>query len=251
LAHALDNSSSAGGLSNGIGVRSYYLLGLGSEYTNSSYDIRNRFTFNGSYQLPFGHGRDYLNNSRLMDLAVGGWQISATFTGQTGIPLGGISPIGSTASGGSARAVKIGDPFQAGGTAPAGGASSCPSQVRTKENWYNPCAFANPLPGNSIPGGTLVTNPTQVLAYLGDKQNLIYGPGYWRADSSVFKNFTTLREQYLQFRADAFNLFNHPTLNNPSNTSNGSNGGQITGPKNLQANAPDARFLQLSLKYVF
>jgi hypothetical protein len=251
LAHALDNSSSAGGLSNGVGVRSYYLLGLGSEYTNSSYDIRNRFTFNGSYQLPFGLGHDYLNRSRLMDLAVGGWQVSATFTGQTGIPLGGISPIGSTASGGSARAVRMSDPFHAGGTAPANGASSCPSKVRTKENWYNPCAFANPLPGNAIPAGTLITDPAQVLAYLGDKQNLIYGPGYWRADTSLFKNFATFREQYLQFRADAFNVFNHPTLNNPSNTSNGSNGGQITGPKNLQANAPDARFLQLSLKYVF
>jgi hypothetical protein len=250
-AHALDNSSSAGGLSNGIGVRSYYLLGLDSEYTNSSYDIRHRVTFNGSYQLPFGHGRNYLNDSRLLDLAVGGWQVSGTFTGQTGIPLGGISPIGSTASGGSARAVKVGDPFRAGGTAPAGGASTCPSQVRTKDNWYNPCAFANPLSGNTIPAGTLITNPTQVLAYLGDKQNLIYGPGFWRADTSLFKNFVTFREQYLQFRADAFNVFNHPTLSNPSNTSNGSNGGQITGPKNLQANAPDARFLQLSLKYVF
>jgi hypothetical protein len=91
------------------------------------------------------------------------------------------------------------------------------------------------------------------LAYLGDKQNIVYGPGYWGADTSLFKNFPTFREQYLQFRADAFNVFNHPTLNNPSsdNANNGSGGGQITGPKNLQANAPDARFLQLSLKYVF
>jgi hypothetical protein len=43
---------------------------------------------------------------------------------------------------------------------------------------------------------------------------------------------------------------NHPTLSNPSNTSNNT-GGQITGPKFFQNNTPDARFLQLSLKYVF
>jgi len=250
-AHALDNSSSAGGLSTGIGVRSYYLLGLNSEYTNSSYDIRNRFTFNGNYQLPFGHGRAYLHDSRLMDLAVGGWSLSGTLTAQSGIPLGGISPIGSTVAGGSARAVKIRDPFAPGGTPPPGGAASCPTQTRTKENWYNPCSFANPLAGDSIPAGTLITDPAVALAYLGDKQNIVYGPGYWRADMSLFKNFPTFREQYLQFRVDAFNVFNHPTLDKPSTTNNGSGGGQITGPKNLQANAPDARFLQLSLKYVF
>jgi hypothetical protein len=44
---------------------------------------------------------------------------------------------------------------------------------------------------------------------------------------------------------------NHPTLANPSTTNNNSNGGQITGPKFFQQNTPDARFLQLSLKYAF
>jgi hypothetical protein len=250
-AHALDNSSSAGGLSNGIGVRSYYLLGLNSEYTNSSYDIRNRFTFNGNYQFPFGKGRTYLHDSRLVDLAVGGWSLSGTFTAQSGLPIGGVSPIGSTAAGGSARAVMIRDPFAPGGTSPLGNSVQCPTQTRTKDHWYNPCAFANPLDGSKIPQGTLITDPRTVLQYLGDKQNIVYGPGFWRADTSLFKNFATLHEQYLQFRVDAFNVFNHPTLGNPSTSNNGSGGGQITGPKNLQANAPDARFLQLSLKYVF
>jgi hypothetical protein len=55
----------------------------------------------------------------------------------------------------------------------------------------------------------------------------------------------------LQFRADGFNVLNHPTLANPSNTSNNPSGGQITGPKFFQNNTPDARFFQLSLKYAF
>jgi hypothetical protein len=68
---------------------------------------------------------------------------------------------------------------------------------------------------------------------------------------SLFKNFVTFREQHLQFRADAFNLLNHPTWGNPSNQGIGPQGGQITGTKFFQNNTPDARFLQLSLKYTF
>ena len=86
---------------------------------------------------------------------------------------------------------------------------------------------------------------------LGGRSNTIYGPGYYSVNMSLFKNFTTFREQYLQFRADAFNLLNHPTLANPSTQNNNSNGGQITGPKFFQQNTPDARFLQLYLKYAF
>jgi hypothetical protein len=65
------------------------------------------------------------------------------------------------------------------------------------------------------------------------------------------KEFSTWHEQYLQFRADAFNLFNHPTWANPGNTNLSNNAGQITGPLGLQTNVPDARFFQLSAKYVF
>jgi hypothetical protein len=66
---------------------------------------------------------------------------------------------------------------------------------------------------------------------------------------SIFKNFKTFREQSLQFRSDIFNLFNTPTLGLPSNTGIGSNGGEITGTRNLQNHAPDSRFFQLALRY--
>jgi hypothetical protein len=68
---------------------------------------------------------------------------------------------------------------------------------------------------------------------------------------SLFKNFNTIREQFLQFRVDAFNILNHPTWNNPSTASTSPASGLITAPKSFQSNTPDARFLQLSGKYVF
>jgi hypothetical protein len=146
------------------------------------------------------------------------------------------------------------DPFGAGGFPdPSNPDITCAPKTRTKANWYNPCAFRNPLPGNLI--GTagypsVVTDKQTAIAFLGGRSNNIYGPGYYQVNMSLFKNFPTWREQYLQFRADAFNVLNHPTLSNPNNSIN-NNGGNITGTKFFQSNTPDARFFQLSLKYAF
>jgi hypothetical protein len=241
-AHSLDDTSDAGGLSAAIGDRNMALIPIIDEYTNSAYDVRQRFTLNGNYELPFGKGRTYLNQSALLDEAVGGWSSSLTFAAQTGTPFT-VTPNNSTVSGGSARAILTGDPFA------GGGGSGCPTSVRNKSNWYNPCAFANPLSGNQVVG--TVTDTATAIEFLGGRSNLIYGPGYYGVNMSLFKSFPVWREQYLQFRADAFNVLNHPTLANPSNTSNNPNGGQITGPKFFQNNTPDARFFQLSLKYAF
>ena len=69
---------------------------------------------------------------------------------------------------------------------------------------------------------------------------------------SGFKNFKTWREQYVQFRADAFNLFNTPSNGQPSGGDNlVPNGGKITGPQSFQSYTPDGRFFQLAAKYVF
>jgi len=252
LSHSLDDTSDAGGLSTAIGYRNMALIPYTDEYTNSPYDIRHRVTVNMNYQLPFGRGQAYLNKSRWEDEIVGGWSSTLTFTGQTGIPFT-VSPSIPTASGGSARAILKGDPFAPGGSPDPTNPNltSCPTQTRTKANWYNPCAFANPLPGNLITGTNVVTDRQTAIAYLGGRSNVIYGPGYYAANMSLFKNFTTFREQYLQFRADAFNLLNHPTLGNPSNQGIGPQGGQITSEKFFQNNTPDARFFQLSLKYSF
>jgi hypothetical protein len=143
--------------------------------------------------------------------------------------------------------------------------TSCPATVHNKVNWYNPCAFANPLPGSDIPqpsaqangqpnvaDGSAVVGVAAAIAYLGGRSNQIYGPGYERVNMSLFKNFRTYEQQYLQFRADAFNLLNHPSWGNPNDdTSNDPGGGDITGSQTFQNFTPDSRFFQLSVKYVF
>jgi hypothetical protein len=68
---------------------------------------------------------------------------------------------------------------------------------------------------------------------------------------SIFKDFSTWREQQVEFRTDIFNVLNTPAYGQPSVTALNSNGGQITSPRSFQNYTPDARFFQFSLKYIF
>ncbi len=253
-ARAMDDTGSAGGLSSGIGDRQRALIPVIDEFTSSVYDVRNRFTLNGNYLLPFGKGRTWLNHSGWVDEVVGGWSSSLTWAAQSGTPFT-VYADNTAAAGGSdtPRANVVRNPFSPGGSPdpsnPALTSADCPTTVRNRTNWYNPCAFANPLPGNTITAP--VTDAATAIKYLGGKSNQIYGPGYYGVNMSIFKNFTTWREQYLQFRADGFNVLNHPTFGNPSTTNDTASAGNITGPKTFQNNTPDARFFQLSLKYEF
>jgi hypothetical protein len=250
-AHALDNSYDP--LAGGVSDRNINLIPISYEYTNSPYDVRRRFTFNGFYELPFGKGRQHAIHEGWLDALAGGWATSLTFSAETGKPLS-VSTNISTATGGTARAIKIRNPFAPGGTPdPSNPDTSCPTHVHNKTNWYNPCAFANPLPGADIPktgAGSQVTGLTQALAFLGGRANVVPGPGYERVNLSAFKDFSVWRETQLEFRADAFNLLNTPSYSVIS-TSNGPTGGLINGTQSFQNNTPDARFFQLSAKYKF
>ncbi|HEY3835214.1 MAG TPA: carboxypeptidase-like regulatory domain-containing protein [Bryobacteraceae bacterium] len=247
--HALDDSTDP--LGGGVGYRANNIIPIKAEYTNSNYDSRQRYNFNGYYDVPYGHGRAHNAQNRLLDAVAGGWSVNLTFIAQTGTPFT-VGPNITTAGGSGARAIPTESPFTPGGTPNTTNPTvTCAPRIHALANWYNPCAFMNPLPGNTIPVGTFVTNYAQVLGYTGGTSNTVYGPGFERTNMSMFKNFTTWREQYLQFRADVFNVMNHPSWGNPSTTGINSNGGTITGPKNFQNNTPDSRFFQLSLKYVF
>src|SRR5205823_2938393 len=101
--------------------------------------------------------------------------------------------------------IRIGDPNKSGGTAPSSNPGiTCPAKVRTVQNWYNPCAFANPKASDitytttkyadSKSGTDFVPNTVAgaaALAYVGSPRSQIYGPGYERVDMSLFKSFRT------------------------------------------------------------
>ncbi len=261
-AKSLDNVDTPLGTTNDQGTRSLNILGLGADYGPSGFDVKHRFTLNGNYELPFGRGRRYLHDSDVLDYAIGGWSSSFVFRAQTGQPIS-IGTNGLTSpSGAGINAHRIADPF-ATNLSPNSTNSGivCPTKVRTVQNWYNPCAFANPqgdnigytnqvYPGTTQPIPNTVTGQA-AYAYVGDNRGQTRGPGYERVDASLFKNFHTFREQALQLRADIFNVLNTPGYGNPGTTNISTKGGLITGARTFQSNTPDSRFFQFAAKYTF
>ncbi|MFP5237813.1 MAG: carboxypeptidase regulatory-like domain-containing protein [Acidobacteriota bacterium] len=263
--HSLDDVDTPLGSSGDAGSPNYNLVPVQHDYSQSPWDTRQRFTFNGLYDLPFGKGRAYLNTNEVADLLVGGWSINAMFTAQTGnyftVWQDSYNVNGqyfSTPDNINARALLVGDPYSGGGTAHTPDVT-CPTSVKNHTNWFNPCAFKNPW--NAAPAaaggdhplapGQYVSDLASVLGYNGSSRNQIAGPGFERVNTSIFKSFQTFEKQTLDFRADIFNLFNTPALGNPSHTNIDNNAGQITGTRSLQRYAPDSRFIQLSLRYAF
>jgi hypothetical protein len=280
--HALDDAVTPLGSSGDGNYRQTNLIAFGKDYANASFDVRQRLTFNGLYELPFGKGRAYLNNKAWADAIVGGWSANAMFVAQTGEHFT-VSPSGvSTAAGfeNGPFAAKVKDQYATGGTStsPLGTSSNCASSVKNRTNWYNPCSFASPwdagdatfkdgsanphyIPknaseaaaqaaiGNTTP--VYVQDAALIMGYAGGRRDSAVGPGYERVNMSIFKDFGIYHENTLTFRADIFNLFNTPSLGLPSTTNNSASGGQITAPRTIQNNSPDARFFQLSLKYEF
>lgn len=260
-AHTLDDAPTPLGSTNDSGYRGTNIVPIGDDYSNAPIDVRQRFTLNGNYELPFGKGHEFLNQGGLLNYLIGGWSSSLVFRAQTGQPITiGTNNLVSP-GGANAQAIRVGNPYSSGGTANASNPGiTCAAQARTVTNWFNPCAFANPKADNigyttsKYSDGTYIPNSVSgsaALAYLGSPRGQIYGPGYVRVDMSLFKSFPTFREQSLTFRADIFNALNTPGYGNPSNTNISSTGGLITSARLFQSNTPDSRFFQFSLKYAF
>ncbi len=243
-----DNFTSAGGPAN------YLIYGTRQGFANGPEDVRNRFTFNGEYALPFGRGQRYLNGDGPLTQAFGGWQTSLTEQIQDGEPFTVGTANFTGVNNLSQNAILVGDPFKGGGTPdpslnfPAG--ATCPATVHNLAHWFNPCAFKNPLPGTAVTSA--ITTASGANPFLGDRDNQIPGVGYNLTNMSVFKSFPLFRESQLEARADIFNVFNTPAFI-ITGGNDGPNGSTI-GPGSyrfFQNNTPNSRFFQFSLKYTY
>ena len=82
-------------------------------------------------------------------------------------------------------------------------------------------------------------------------RNILTSPGFEDIDFSIAKNTTIKERASLQFRAEAFNLFNHPNLGQPVNNLASSIFGQITATRTARGDLGSSRQLQLGLKLIF
>jgi hypothetical protein len=172
-----------------------------SDWGLSQLNVNDQFTASVIYDLPFGKGKQYGGNWKgAANAVLGNWQVNVIERATSGFPLFVID--GGNASGVpffwnsgpfADRPNEVGDPNKGG---PEGGRTDCPAHVHTLTNWFNPCAFA------SAPAGELGTAPRAPVS----------GPRFVNTDFSAIKNFLLpFREgTSLQFRAEFFNIFNHP-----------------------------------------
>jgi hypothetical protein len=114
--------------------------------------------------------------------------------------------------------------------------------VSDRPNQIAPAAVSNPTVSKWFNTAAFVYAPVGQFGSLG--RSTILGPGSWNADVALFRTFGITERQRIDFRAEAFNIFNHTRLASPVTTMNSPSYGQIT------AAAPP-RIMQFALKYVF
>ena len=175
----------------------------------------NRFVTGYNYQLPFGPGRHWLSKG-LLGNVIGGWELNGITTYQSGFSLSPGLSNNNCVCGNNRSAPNI-----VGSTAAAS---------QSLSQWFNTAAFA-------IPAQYTIGNAGR---------GIITGPHIFNTDLNAGKRFALpWREgMNIEFRAEFFNVFNHPQFNNPDVALGDANFGKITG-------ATNPRKGQLALKLYF
>jgi hypothetical protein len=190
----------------------------------AGYDLTNVFSLSSVYQLPFGPGRRWSSNNRVLNSALEGWQLNGILFLSSGQPYsigtsGDIANIGNVILGGAG----------------VGGAER-PNLVAnpvisnpTPLEWFNTAAFVNPSPytfGN-LGRNTLRTDWDKNL------------------DLSIIREFPITETKRLEFRFEGFNITNTPVFGIPDNIVSDPTFGEVSGTANTE------RQLQFALKFYF
>jgi len=198
-----------------------------AERGNMAPDFRHQFTSAWSYELPFGPGKRFLRGTGPVQWIAGGWQLNGIITMYSGQALTPLLSYDYTNTGSAGdRPDQISNPYDFSNATSVG----CPSNKQSLQCWYNPAAYAIPA---------LAPDQTLAHEYGGAGRNSLRGPAQYNVDLSVFKNFKLRETMNLEFRAEAFNLFNTPQFGVPysvvdSPGLSGSISGTVHAPRQIQ-----------------
>jgi len=189
------------------------------DHALSSVDVNHQFIGSYVWELPTPQSLGFFGRN-----VIGGWRSSGVLTLRAGFPYSILSGLDYSYSGiGSDRADLIGDPSLAGSR----------SKAAQLAEWFNTAAFTFNAPGTFGNAG----------------RNILRAPGLATFDFSMSKSFPLkfgpfAETQHLDFRAEAFNLFNRANFGRPDRTITDPTFGQVL-------SAGDPRILQLALRYSF
>lgn len=206
------DSGASGSPQNGYNLR--------AERALSAFDIRYKWSFSYVYELPFGHGKAYLAGGPASRI-LGGWQVSGILTLQSGMPVtpqlaADNSNVGIRAD----RPNLIGNPHV---------------DKPTPKRWYNVSAFCASAACGLAP-----------FSYGNAGRNILSSDGIKNLDFSLTKNHRFGQERYnVQFRAEFFNVANHPNFAIPDQFVDRPTAGQVSGASTA------SRQIQLGLRIVY
>ncbi len=187
----------------------------------SDLDIRHRFVISYVYELPFGRGRKFGSGaSRLLDTALGGWQVNGFTTFQNG------NPLSFSANNTSGLFASVTRPNNNGTSGKLEG------KVDQRLNgFFNKDPYTQPAPFT--------------IGTMGPRLPDIRSDGVRNFDLSLFKDFRPIERIRIQLRGEFLNAFNTPRFGSPNTSVTSSAFGVI----NSQANAP--RQIQFGLKVLW
>jgi hypothetical protein len=224
LSHSIDNGSAteAGAGEEGAAIQNIYSL---SAFRGSSdFDIRNNFNANFMYELPLGKGKFLFRNAPgWLNQVVGGWQLSSIWRYSTPLPSAVEGDLAYNTNYWLSSLAVVNTPTHSGG-------------VHIDDNGI-PSIFSSTSVSNNF--------QDQLPEGAGTRAAVRLAP-IFNVDMALTKSFRLPWEGHrLQFRAEAFNAFNHPNFTNPSlSLQSPQTFGEFQGTM-------DPRSMQFALRYEF
>ncbi|HTY62641.1 MAG TPA: TonB-dependent receptor [Acidobacteriota bacterium] len=193
-----------------------------AERGRSNFDVRHRFSTGYSLEFPFGSDRRFLSDRGFVSHVLSGWSTYGIITLQTGRPF-------------TVFLLPENDNSNTGISSLGFGANNRPNRIASGK-------LSNPGPDAWFDTSAFVISNYGTFGNSG--RNILDGPGYCDFSASIMKDTRVREGLNLQFRAELFNAFNHPSFDLPDNFLGSPTFGRINSAQN-------PRLIQFGLKIIY
>jgi hypothetical protein len=206
-----------------------------AERSLSDYDVNHRLVFSYVFDLPFGGRKRFSPSNRVANYLASGWQMTGIWTWQTGRPFTIFTGTDQSNTGQNEdRPNIIGD---------------WGVQNQGPDRWFNACTLLANGTLRNCGGDNPAWQQNAANTFGNAGRNLLRGPGLANFDFGVSRFFDISERQRFQFRAEVFNLANHPNFFLPVQSLANTAFGTIQRAINTGTGAQ--RQIQFGLKYMF
>lgn len=215
---AIEGSEGVGetGVGSSITTMAQDPLNRRAEKALASFDMRQRFVFSYTYELPFGKGKAFLTSGAGAALA-GGWRVQGVTTLLGGEPLSVVMASSSLNTGTFQRPNRVCD-------------GALPVSERSIDRWFDTSCFVAP----------------PAFTYGNAGRNILIGPGAVNFDVSAARDIRLAERAKVEFRAEFFNFSNTPQFYPPNSSVGSKDFGTISGVR-----GGSNRQIQFGLKVLY